>query len=159
MKYHQFTDDMHLFIVVRSKTIQSELSVVDTCTCQTVVRYKWTSAERRQVWSHVGTSAQLKSTLSVNVVTVAGSSLTITTEIWYDMISSHKFNEIWNKICTNENMRWEIKSMSEDILSACKSDQNGGLFSHTIQTIIGRKADEMKWRSDSDNDSEVKMRR
>jgi len=49
---------------------------------QTVVHCKWTSAnaDKFEVM-FFGTSAQLKSTLSVNVVTVAGSFLPVTTEM------------------------------------------------------------------------------
>jgi len=44
--------------------------------------------------------------------------------------------------------------MIEDIYSANKSDHareilDGGLFSDTRETVIGRIAEEMKWRSDT----------
>jgi len=70
MDYHQFAYDTHLFIKVRDKTIQSDLSVVDTCTTTVkqwlVINELLLNADKSEVM-FFGTSTQLKSTPSVNV--------------------------------------------------------------------------------------------
>jgi len=69
MDYHQFADDTHLLITVRVRPLCGRY--LRYCR-QTVVRYKWTfmlNTYKSEVML-LGTSPQLKSTLSVNVVTV-----------------------------------------------------------------------------------------
>jgi len=52
MEYHQFVYGTQLFIAVRAKMIHSLCGRYLHYCRQTVVRYNWTSAERRQVRSH-----------------------------------------------------------------------------------------------------------
>ena len=63
--------------------IQSDLSVVNTCTTTVnqwfALNKRLQNADKSEIM-FFGTSAQLKPTLSVNVITVTGSSLPITTE-------------------------------------------------------------------------------